>query len=385
MTTERFYADLPAFTDFAEFSDLSAYKPLPADWTVFVSDVVNSTQAIQAGRYKAVNMAGAATIMAALNAADGADLPYVFGGDGAIVAMPNTLAEAGREALARVAGLSETAYGLTLRVSEFPMTMLETAGHPFLVRKFALGESARLAMFAGDGVAYVEGLLKDDAIGMAFRIEPSFADADVSGLTCRWEPLTPTHGLMLTVMAADQDSTRPSLAELRARFHAILGGDETSAAPVSNGSLKFRWPPRGLRLEALALAGKKAFWKSYLPIFLESVAQLYAERFRKRAGPYDAPKYRDELIAQTDFRKFDGMLRLTLDITPAQADAIEATLAEMHADKRIVYGVHRADAALMTCLVFDLAASDHVHFIDGADGGFAIAAQQFKAQLEAAA
>lgn len=40
-----------------------------------------------------------------------------------------------------------------------------------------------------------------------------------------------------------------------------------------------------------------------------------------------------------------------------------------------------ADTALMTCLVFNLRKSEHVHFVDGGDGGFAIAAKQLKTQL----
>jgi hypothetical protein len=35
----------------------------------------------------------------------------------------------------------------------------------------------------------------------------------------------------------------------------------------------------------------------------------------------------------------------------------------------------------MTCLVFSLDESAHLHFIDGSNGGFAKAAQAFKAQL----
>jgi hypothetical protein len=35
----------------------------------------------------------------------------------------------------------------------------------------------------------------------------------------------------------------------------------------------------------------------------------------------------------------------------------------------------------MTCLVFSLEESRHVHFVDGADGGYALAALQLKAQL----
>ncbi len=34
----------------------------------------------------------------------------------------------------------------------------------------------------------------------------------------------------------------------------------------------------------------------------------------------------------------------------------------------------------MTCVVFSLEKDSHVHFIDGSDGGYALAALQFKDQ-----
>lgn len=384
MTSARFYQDLPAAESFAAFSDYAAYAALPDDWALLVSDVVSSTEAIAAGRYKQVNMAGGATIMSVLNAAGGVDAPYVFGGDGAVVAVPGTALDECREALARTAGAVKAAFDLDLRIAAFPIADLRRQGGEVLVQKLRLGVGARLALFAGDGMALAEKLLKDDVAGATYRIPPSDAPADLEGLTCRWEPLKSSHGVMATLMAAPTtpDDGGKTLAALRARIQNILGGDEAGAAPVSNKTLRFRFPPPGLKLEALARAGRRQFWTSYLPLLLQSVFQVYAEKFGRKVGSYDPPVYRQELLSQTDFRKFDGFLRMVLDMKPDAAEALKRMLEDERQAGRIVYGLHLADAALMTCLVFDLAAADHIHFIDGADGGFARAAVQLKQQLE---
>ena len=44
------------------------------------------------------------------------------------------------------------------------------------------------------------------------------------------------------------------------------------------------------------------------------------------------------------------------------------------------YGLHRQDAAMMTCFAPSVMRSDHVHFIDGARGGYASAAAVLKAR-----
>ena len=75
--------EYPVLTQFVQVADGSLYIPLPADWKVGTSDVVNSTAALAAGRYKSVNFAGAATISAVSNALGGRLPLFVFGGDGA--------------------------------------------------------------------------------------------------------------------------------------------------------------------------------------------------------------------------------------------------------------------------------------------------------------
>src|SRR5271169_4170055 len=112
---DGFYHSIPAFRGFASLMDPALYSPLPDDWTVGVADIVESTKAIAAQRYKAVNMAGAAVIASVTNALDGREFPFVFGGDGASFAIaPDDLAAA-REALAATAIWVEENLDLVMR------------------------------------------------------------------------------------------------------------------------------------------------------------------------------------------------------------------------------------------------------------------------------
>ena len=70
--SDSFYANVTVFRDFTRVLDPALYKPLPDDWVIGVADVVQSTTAIREHRYKAVNMAGAAVIVAVTDALEAA-------------------------------------------------------------------------------------------------------------------------------------------------------------------------------------------------------------------------------------------------------------------------------------------------------------------------
>jgi hypothetical protein len=91
-------------------------------------------------------------------------------------------------------------------------------------------------------------------------------------------------------------------------------------------------------------------------------------------------RYIAEMVENSDFRKFDGMWRMVLDGSEAQYRALQEYLDERHRAGRLVYGMHRSREALLTCIVFSYN-GNHVHFVDGSDGGYAIAARGLKAQL----
>src|SRR6267154_2016927 len=111
--TAGFYARLPVFDGFSGIMDPDQYQPLPDDWRVGVTDVVRSTRALEAGRYKAVNTAGASVIAAVTNALGGRPFPFVFGGDGASFAVEASDEEVVRNALAATAAFARDELDLT--------------------------------------------------------------------------------------------------------------------------------------------------------------------------------------------------------------------------------------------------------------------------------
>src|SRR6185436_16518787 len=95
-------------------------------------------------------------------------------------------------------------------------------------------------------------------------------------------------------------------------------------------------------------------------------------------GRFVPKKYTRQLIENSDFRKFDDALRMVLDCTKELAASIEQRLKAAAADGIVRYGLHRQDAAMMTCFTPSPANPNHVHFIDGALGGYALAASALK-------
>ncbi|MEX0922237.1 MAG: DUF3095 domain-containing protein [Rhodovibrionaceae bacterium] len=381
---EDFYRALTPFSRFADFTDTSHYRPVPDDWIAVVADIESSTEAIQAGHYKRVNMIGAGVIVAVLNACPDAALPYVFGGDGATLLIPPRLEPVVIDALQRTRRFAESAFGLTLRVGIVPLAELKRRGAEVHIAKYQLSPGNDLAMFSGHGVELAERLVKDAEDG-SFRLPASDDEAppDLEGLSCRWEPLASARGIMLTALVrgtASGPEENALFAEVVEKIEGILAPD-ANPSPASVKSLRFRFPPSGARLEALANSGRQGFWRALRRVYFESFVYLLFQKFNLSAGGFNARRYTEELRTNTDFRKFDDMLRMVLDCSEEEAARIEGYLAEQRGQGRLAYGLHHSEEALMTCVVFSLAESRHVHFIDGADGGYALAARQLKAQM----
>ena len=375
---DDFYASLPLFRDFTAVMDPNLFRPLPDDWVVGTADVVQSTKAIAENRYKAVNMAGAAVIVAVTNALQDRDFLFVFGGDGASFAVLPEAVRPARQALAETATWVKEDLDLTLRIGMVAVSDIRAQGHDVRVARYAPSENISIAMFSGGGIAWADSAMKQGE--NAVQPAPPGAHPDLSGLSCRYEEIPASRGLVLALVdapgpGAQTDSFRSAIEEIA----RIVERTPEGSRPVPGQRLRITWPPPGADLEARASrrAGEPV-WRRKIKVLAWTLFVFMVMRFNIVVGGFIPAKYTRELIDNSDFRKFDDALRMVLDCTPALAEDIERHLTACAALGIVRYGTHRQSAAMMTCFTPSPTRSNHVHFIDGAMGGYAMAASALK-------
>ncbi len=167
--SDDFLRMLPAIERFADVTEAAFYAEVPEDFHVVLTDVRGSTRAIEAGRYRCVNAVGVASIVAVRNATPDLELPYVFGGDGATLLVPESRRAVCEAALRGVRRLARETFELELRVGVVPVRELRAAGHRLEVARFRVSQNVHLAMLRGKGVAEAERWVK---IRSAVRATP---------------------------------------------------------------------------------------------------------------------------------------------------------------------------------------------------------------------
>jgi hypothetical protein len=378
---DRFYEGLPVVDGFGSLMDPALYAPLPDDWTIGLADIVQSTKAIAEKKYKSVNMAGAAVIAAVTNALGEREFPFVFGGDGASFAVSAGDVTRARDALAATATWVKSDLDLAMRVALIPISEIRARGLDVRVARFAPSPNVSYAMFSGGGLGWAEAAMKRGE----FAVLPSSPDQlpDLSGLSCRFEEIPSANGLILSVIvmpAPGGDAT--AFRKLTEGVIALVEKSPNAGRPVPPGGPPIGWPPAGVDLEARAIRGGSLLRRRASVLALTLFSYLIM-RFGISVGGFVPKTYVEQVVANSDFRKYDDGLRMILDCTRQLADELEARLVQAAAGGVARYGVHRQDAAMMTCFTPSPFRADHVHFIDGALGGYATAATALKAAAAA--
>lgn len=384
MPTDGFYADLPILTDLFDLANPACYMQVPNDWYVLITDITSSTEAIAEGRYREVNLLGASSIMAVLNALQPFEAPFVYGGDGASILVPALHLEAARRALISVRAIARQAFEMDLRVGAVPVETINQ--HQTLkVAKFRLSPSYCQASFLGGGITLATELVKRET-AYQLNVDGDPTEANLSGLECRWQEVQSPHGRTISLIVAALESTGESSSQVYYDvFQAIraIFGDPQDYHPIDIESLQLAFNPRKLDAEvkARAIAPQSFSRLKYLvKILIENALGYLFMGLKLSIGDVPWGRYKAEVRAASDYQKIDDMLRMVIAGNSTQVQQLIQYLEQRSQTGRLAYGVHVSDRALLTCLIFDRR-NAHFHLVDGADGGYALAAKDLKLQL----
>jgi len=386
--SDYFYRDLPVIQSFSEATGEHFHTDVPIDWWVVVADVEGSTEAIEVGDYKKVNTVGVACIAAVVNVNRGIQLPFVFGGDGATFAIPDTMRDKVIDALRGAQQLSRESFGLNLRIGLVRVEDLVALGLAVRLGKVRLSSNSLQTALSGQGWLEAERRVKTPSAVGVIRVteDTGKSEANFDGFSCRWQsvPSFSDHKLSLLIATTTVDTAQRILTYERvlARIQSIYGEVE-SYHPLRSSALQMSFSPRLLLHEWRVQTAQLPLYEriAYLTKMLfQGIAGHFMFAFNLNTKMVKWSRYREALVENSDFRKFDGMLRMVIDGSESQAQEIENYLAQEYADGQLVYGIHKSREALVTCLVHSYQ-DNHIHFVDGSDGGYALAARQLKIQL----
>lgn len=372
-----FFEKMPAFRNFKDILKEENYEEAPLDWWIVITDVKGSTVAIENGRYKDVNTVGAATLAAIQNALGTLQFPFVFGGDGATALIPDKYKLAVEQELSALRSISKSQFDLGLRVGMVSVQEIVENGLPVKVAKYMLEGNYPLAIFNGGALTKAEDLIKGAETKYEIP-EHSKTETNLRKLSCRWKPMKSTNGSVLSLLFVDTEGRASVYDEFLQKLEEILEGDVERANPVRVESMKYRDTSEMLSHDKR----HQSSLSQLIPRMIDTLGATVLFRWGLfKIIPF-LKNYIDQTAAHSDFRKFDDMLRMILDCRMDQIENIDKLCQEMREKYGVCYGLHSSEAALMTCYVPGFSDGSHIHFIDGGNGGYAMAAKQLKAQLK---
>lgn len=379
MTNDNFYSGLPLHQ--ASISELlgkeNLFSKIPDDWHVVITDIKGSTQAVIDNRHEQVNFIATGSIVTVLNIAFSMNVtvPFFFGGDGATFIIPNSLIDKIMKALTIYKNNTLENFNLELRASSVPVEKLHAEGHEIRIARFSSSANFAIPVVLGNGLNYAEQLIKGDSYIFS-NPEVENEELDLNGMQCRWDKIPPPEDkeeiVTLLIIAREVSQQAEVFKKILRKMDDLYGSPE-KRQPISIAMLRLKTTFNRLGSEMRVRFGKIRFIKLLQTWFFGVFIYFY---FKTRNGR----NYLKSLVEMSDTLVMDGKINTVISGTKKQRVALQELLDKMEANNEIVYGMHLSNASIMSCYVRDVK-DDHIHFVDGSDGGYTQAARMMKAKF----
>jgi len=349
------------------------YK-IPADWHVVITDVKNSTAAVHNGFHETINLVATASIVAVLNIIYKANLavPYFFGGDGASFIIPPVFLETVLHALIKHQENTKTNFNLDLRVGQVPVADIYQQGHELSITKLRTSALFAIPVLLGNGLIYAERKIKGP--GYLLETLPGTEDTlDLSGMQCRWDRIKPPQNFdeVVSLLAIARDGVKqPVVFKKVMDIVDSIYGTQQRRTPITVDKLKLKTTLAKMGLEVRArVSGFRPF--NLVNIWISNTLGYFY--FKTKKGKV----YLNNLVELSDTLVIDGRINTVISGTAQQREQLESELSKMEQNGEIFYGFYVSKESVMSCYVRNLN-DRHVHFVDGAEGGYTNAAGMIK-------
>lgn len=377
---QQFYTNLPlSKVSLGELlSDENLFSRIPSDWHVIITDIKGSTQSVLGGRHQDVNLIAAGSIVTVLNIAFAmkVTVPFFFGGDGATFIVPASLIDKLMQALTLYRQNTLDNFGLELRTGTVPVANIYHKGHKIRIAKFSRSKAFSIPVVLGSGLDYAEKIIKGEDYLLTGHT-PQLEELDLTGMQCRWDQIPPPEDkeeiVTLLIIAQHVELQPSAFKKVLQKMDELYGSPEVRQ-PISVSRLKLKTTFSRLGTEMRVRLGKIKWFELLRTWVLSVYGRIY---FTTKKGR----DYLNSLVEMSDTLVIDGRINTVITGNASQRKALVELLDEMEKGGEIIYGLHISNASVMSCYVRDLK-DDHIHFVDGSEGGYTKAARMLKAKLK---
>ncbi|WP_299212188.1 DUF3095 family protein [uncultured Dokdonia sp.] len=358
-------------------NEIHRFEPVPDNWYVVVADIENSTEAVNNGLHGSVNLAATGSIIAVLNELKQIDatfkIPYFFGGDGATFLIPGNYIIDVVNILDRYTVHVKNTMFLTLRADKMAVSEVYKNGHSLKITKFKLNTFLTVPVVLGLGLKFAEKEIKKN---FTDSMVDSKVDIPVNldGMECRWDEIKPDSSekkvVCLIVNSVKEQEQSKIFSDILQEIHTLFGSLE-ERIPISTRELKLDTTISKIRREMIARLGKSKLSYLIKNWSITFFGKFYFEYFK------DGQEYLYKVSQLSDTLMIDGSINTVISGTAQQLQSLELFLDGLESDKKINYGMHKTYASIMSCYVQDRK-DNHIHFVDGTEGGYTSAAMMIK-------
>jgi len=380
-STTNFYSNLPVNDSSVSklIGDKTKFSNLPDNWHILVADIRNSTAAVQNGNHNHVNLVATGCVIAILNLAETHNIavPFFFGGDGASFLIPEEIREQSLSVLEKHNRNTKKNFGFSLAIGSLSVAEIYNEDIELKIARVNVNKTLNIPVILGNGLHFAENRIKTE--NFSKEIIPDETRLNLTGMECKWDRIKPPKKdqavISLIIAGCGETDFSKVYSEIMASIDEIFGSIRRRK-PVSVRRLKIKAGLQRIKDEMKTKLGKWSFTQFIRSIMVANFGEFYLR------NTTSGKNYLQKLVELSDNLTLDGRINTVITGTSDQRERIIAYLDKLENQNLIKYGYHVSEESIMSCYVKDMSTDQHIHFIDGGNGGYTKAANQLKLKFQ---